>query len=130
MIPRQAAAISSGTAHRISFFTPDSEVKVDAPVKFIARYAVIAGIRKNQARTSSLPDQCSKAALRRTAGIRATTNPRISPLRAKALPGNHGKRIGVKMVPANRAVTSAKAANRPCIKRACPIPFRTSQATA
>jgi hypothetical protein len=34
-------------------------------------------------------------------------------LRAKALPGNHGKRIGVKMVPANRAVANAKAANRP-----------------
>gem|GEM_PF-4906482 len=53
--PTVPVAISSGKAKRISFLTPESEVYVEAPVKFIARYAETAGIIKNHDRTSSLP---------------------------------------------------------------------------
>lgn len=35
--PAPVPPISSGRAKRISFFTPESEVKVDDPVKFIAK---------------------------------------------------------------------------------------------
>ncbi len=35
--PRIPAPISSGRANRISFFTPDSDVYVEHPVKFMAR---------------------------------------------------------------------------------------------
>jgi len=35
--PRIPAPISRGKAQRISFFTPDREVYVEAPVKFIAK---------------------------------------------------------------------------------------------
>ena len=35
--PLNPIPISAGSAHRISLFTPESDVYVDAPVKFIAR---------------------------------------------------------------------------------------------
>ena len=35
--PSATAAISAGTAHLISFLTPEREVKVEHPVKFMAR---------------------------------------------------------------------------------------------
>ncbi len=38
-----------GTAIRISFLTPESEVNVLQPVKFMAKYAAIAGAIKKRA---------------------------------------------------------------------------------
>ena len=42
-------AICNGTAYFISFFTPEREVNVDAPVKFIAKKEAKAGKNTNQA---------------------------------------------------------------------------------
>ena len=52
--PTILAEISMGTAHFISFLTPEREVYVEAPVKFMAKNAATPGTRKSQARISIL----------------------------------------------------------------------------
>lgn len=47
MMPVEANPICKGTKIFISFLTPEREVKVDEPVKFIARKEEIAVIMKN-----------------------------------------------------------------------------------
>ena len=46
--PTAAHAICAGNAIRISFFTPDNDVYVELPVKFMPMKLVTAGIRKSQ----------------------------------------------------------------------------------
>src|SRR4030042_2906386 len=55
MKPMIPAPICNGIAHRISFFTPEREVYVEAPVKFIARKAESAGMSRSQASISKRP---------------------------------------------------------------------------
>jgi hypothetical protein len=47
--PQVAPAIWSGTALRISFLTPERDVNVEEPVKFMARYVETAGITGSHA---------------------------------------------------------------------------------
>ena len=47
IIPVRAKPICNGSEYFISFFTPDNEVYVEEPVKFIARKEEIAVIIKN-----------------------------------------------------------------------------------
>ena len=58
--PATLAAIWVGSAQRISFFTPEREVYVEQPVKFMARNPATAGIINSQARDSVLPAQVCK----------------------------------------------------------------------
>src|SRR5512137_1278916 len=78
--------ISSGKAQRISFLTPEREVYVDAPVKFIARYAEIAGIRRSQAIVSKRPVGMIQSPQRKANRRIAKRIPRLKPFIEKARP--------------------------------------------
>jgi hypothetical protein len=83
--PSPADAIIAGAATRNSFWTPDKDVKVVAPVKFKARYAAIMG----RTRKLDIPAQrgrCIQIDTNRTQII-----PKSQPFQAKDLPGIQGK---------------------------------------
>jgi hypothetical protein len=66
---------------------------VDDPVKFMARNEEMAVMRSNQAipsRPLRYPEVSS---------MRDVANPVIAPFKAKARPGTHGSRRGVRTVP-------------------------------
>ncbi len=86
-IPRAPPAISRGTARRISFLTPDNDVYVDAPVKFMARNAVRAHMITAQAIVSSqlIPWKPNPAPIK--GSKMPPIIPRDNPFKAKALPG-------------------------------------------
>ncbi len=67
------------------FFTPDSDVYVDAPVKFIVINDDIAAIKNIHPLVSSRPPVSFKSS--KTA---ATVKPTEKPLNEKLLPGSHG----------------------------------------
>lgn len=94
--PIAATIICTGIAIPISFFTPDKEVNVEEPVKFIAINDDIQGIMKNH-------DMISKILLPRKFAknkIIAVKSPIIKPLSEKLLKGIYGSSIGVKIIPA------------------------------
>ena len=67
-IPVRADPIWTGRDIFISFLTPDNEVKVEEPVKFIARKEEIDVIVRNQADISMMspPADLSKRRIRNT----------------------------------------------------------------
>ena len=65
---------------RISFWTPESEVKVLQPVKFIAKYAAMAGVMRKMAMI--LLTLQVEAKVRLT--IRAHSKPICAPFKEKA----------------------------------------------
>ena len=83
MTDRIPEAIWIGTAILISFFTPASEVKVEAPVKFIARKDDIPERRKNI--RGRINTECSNVPL--NTSIDDTTVPVRNPLNEKLLSG-------------------------------------------
>lgn len=82
-------------------------------MKFMARYAEAAGMRRNQASISRRPANVIQSALRKAMKITAAKKPRVRPLREKARPGSHGSDKGVKTAPARIAVRSAKTESMP-----------------
>lgn len=90
-----AKPICRGKETFISFFTPDSDVNVDDPVKFIARNEEIAVMMKNQ-------DPISKILFPVKFNDRSvikTRIPDINPFKEKGLPGMYGRNIGVITIP-------------------------------
>ena len=107
---------------RISFWTPEREVKVLQPVKFIAKYAAMAGTIRNRAMI--LPTLQVEANVRLTAN--AHSKPIWAPFKEKALPGIHGRRIGVTKDPMRSAPKYINAGDRlrdkaPCRLNSCPL---------
>ena len=88
----------SGMAILISRFTPDKDVYVEAPVKFISMKLVSAGINSIHAIVLGLlprfPDRYA---------MNATAKPMQSPFIANAFPGNHGNSMGPSMTLARKA---------------------------
>jgi hypothetical protein len=111
-----------GTAMRISFWTPESEVKVLQPVKFMAKYAAMAGaIRK---RAMILVKLQAEAKVRLI--INAHEKPVWAPFKEKALPGIQGRRIGVTKDPMRSAPRYMNAGDKlrdkaPCKLKSCPL---------
>jgi len=68
--PRTPDRIMRGTAVFISITTPEREVKVDEPVKFIVRKAEIGGRRKRKAATDAQPE--GESSLRRRSNSRCS----------------------------------------------------------
>ena len=95
MIAIEVKAIWKGTAIFISFFTPDSDVYVDEPVKFIARKDERLGINKDQ---EIIPKIFVPSILVRNRIIE-TSNPVINPFTAKLRKGMYGRSIGVITIP-------------------------------
>jgi hypothetical protein len=114
--------IITGTAMRISFWTPESEVKVLQPVKFMAKYAVMAGAMRK--REIILPALQLEAKVRLT--VNAHSKPTCAPFQEKALPGIQGKRIGVTKDPMRSAPKYINAGDKlrdraACILNSCPL---------
>ena len=86
---------------------------MEAPVKFMAKYAAMAGIKKNHAIISIRPPQSLKFHRQKAVSMMAVIRPMVSPLREKARPGNQGNKIGVKTAPAAIALRKATTANSP-----------------
>jgi hypothetical protein len=113
--------IITGTAMRISFCTPEREVKVLQPVKFMAKYAVIAGAMRNKP-TRLAPLQFD-AKVRVSSN--AHSNPTWAPLREKALPGIHGRKTGVTTAPIRSAPRYVSPGVKPRDRAAAKLnPFR------
>jgi len=93
---------------RISFLTPDIEVYVDAPVKFIVRNDAAAGIISTQA-TVSRPGCMSLS----SESAAATSRPAVKPLNEKLLPGSHGRRSGPIITPAMDAAMTINTIRMP-----------------
>ena len=97
--PDRTPNIITGTAKRISFLTPESEVNVLHPVKFIAKYAVTAGaIRKRATRLVPLQFE-PRVRLINT----AHSSPICAPFKEKALPGIQRRSSGVTKDPISSA---------------------------
>jgi hypothetical protein len=95
MMPIAVPQICMGNEIFISFCTPDKEVKVDAPVKFIAINDEIPPMSKNHDIISKIfvPKK-----LKYSSNI-AMSQPITSPLSENLLKGIMGNRIGVKTQP-------------------------------
>lgn len=87
--------ICKGIAAFISFLTPESEVKVEEPVKFIARKEDTADIIKNHDIISKI---LFPVIFIRNKTIEINT-PEVNPLSEKLLPGRYGSSIGVIATP-------------------------------
>ena len=96
MSPNDAATICTGSEIFISFCTPEREVKVDEPVKFMARKDETAPITRNHAMISIiwLPNKF------RNKNNMAISHPTVRPFNENLLKGIQGKNIGVKTHPA------------------------------
>ena len=95
MKPNAVPQICTGNEIFISFCTPDSDVNVDAPVKFIAINEEIQPISRNQDITSKMfvPKKLkynNKVAI---------SQPIASPFSENLLNGTMGKRMGVNTQP-------------------------------
>src|SRR4030042_4310161 len=112
MKPMIPAPICNGRAHRISFFTPEREVYVEAPVKFIAKKAESAGMSRSQASISKRPANVIPSFHRTIIKRKAVNNPTETPLIEKDRPGSQGSKVGVKTAPARMAVRMARAEKR------------------
>jgi len=88
-------AICTGTAILISFLTPASDVKVDAPVKFIARNEEIPERRKNIIGVMKI----EYSIILPMTMIDEITAPRKNPLKEKLRKKRNGSRSGVKTIP-------------------------------
>lgn len=95
-IPIKAKPIWKGMKSFISFLTPEREVYVDDPVKFIARNEEIAVIMRNHDDCSTIVDPEKFISIM----IINTNNPERKPLMEKYLPGIYGRRDGVITIPA------------------------------
>jgi hypothetical protein len=120
--PETIDKIITGTAMRISFWTPESEVKVLQPVKFMAKYAAMAGAMRKRA--IILPRLQVEAKVRLTA--KAHKKPIWAPFKEKALPGIQGRRRGVTKDPMMSAPRYINAGDKlrdraPCRLNACPL---------
>jgi hypothetical protein len=107
---------------RISFWTPESEVKVLQPVKSMAKYAAMAGAMRKRAMI--LPTLQVEAKVRLT--VSAHKKPTWAPFKEKALPGIQGRRIGVTKDPMRSAPRYINAGDRlresaPCKLKSCPL---------
>jgi hypothetical protein len=125
--PDNIDKIITGTAMRISFWTPESEVKVLQPVKFMAKYAAMAGVMRKRA--TILPRLQVEAKVRLTAN--AHNKPIWAPFKEKARPGIQGRRRGVTKDPMRSAPKYINAGDRlrdraRCRLNSCPLnPPRT-----
>ena len=106
------AAICNGKANFISFLTPESDVNVDAPVKFIARNDEIPPIIRNHDTISII--LVPKNPKYRSIG--ATKNPNKSPFNEKRRKGVHGSNIGFSTQPAKYAPSKFVKARPPEFK--------------
>lgn len=99
----------TGKEKRTSFFVPESDVKVDEPVKFSARYDDIDD-------TNSTIDRLFNEKIcwlsARMINAKDAIAPRMPPFIEKALPGKYGSRPAVKTVPVKTANNSADKGNR------------------
>ena len=96
IIPRAAITICVGMAVFISFFTPESDVYVEEPVKFIAIKEDMEETIMNQAIISYMLFPL----VPRKNIISAVNAPAKNPLTENLFPGSHGKRAGVIIIPA------------------------------
>ena len=105
-IPAVSAAIIRGSAAFISFSTPDSDVYVDEPVKFIVKKA------DREGRINIYEKNWSQLAFplknKKRTGDMAHTNPVTIPFKEKALPGIQGRRRGDIKVPIKVAPISPR----------------------
>lgn len=88
-----------GTNIFISFFTPDKDVKVVAPVKFIERNEEIA----NESKSHPIMEMKSVVRTPDTRRMAKMILAMTNPLAAKYLEGIHGNNNGVKNAPARYA---------------------------
>ena len=96
-------------AWRISFSTPDGEVKVEEPVKCMAHQDEIVAVAMIRATVFSHPRVSAK--IREAASPIA--RPVIAPFLAKARPGTQGSSRGVITAPVRRAIIPAATAGPP-----------------
>jgi len=99
--PSVNKVICIGTNIFISFFTPDKDVKVVAPVKFMDRNEEIVN-ESNSHPIMEMNSVLKTPDRRRTAKMILDM---INPLAAKYLEGNQGNNNGVKKAPARYAVS-------------------------
>ena len=95
------AVACNGMALRISFSTPDGDVNGVEPVKFIARYELIAVV---QSTSANAPRSC-KSLRNNTKIPTALKTPVMAPFNAKDRPGIQGSRSGVATAPARIPAT-------------------------
>ena len=91
--PTAVKAIWNGIAHFISFFTPESEVKVEEPVKFIVtKEATLKFI--NPKEMSSINETCHIKEMNKV-----YIPPQNAPFNANALNGIMGNKSGAITIP-------------------------------
>jgi len=96
-----------GRAIFISLSTPESEVKVELPVKFIVQNAETDGRSRMYAAAFNQPKVGTPGKPLRNIRPIAQSSPSTPPLKANALPGIHGSRAGARTVPINTAPSDA-----------------------
>jgi len=96
MQPNAVPKICAGKDIFISFWTPERDVNVEAPVKFIAKNDEIPPIIKNHDKISKM---FVPRKLKYNSGI-AKSQPVNSPFNENALKGITGKSMGVTTQPA------------------------------
>lgn len=117
--------ICTGTNIFISFLTPESEVYVLAPVKFIARKDDMATDSNSQPTVAARLNSISNA----TRVARNTEVPTKIPFIEKYLDGIHGKKIGVRNAPdkyeavVNNAAMMARSKEKLTEARLKPVPM-------
>jgi hypothetical protein len=89
--------------------TPDNDVNVDEPVKFIARNEDITVIMKNHD-IISITLLSARFKIKR---IRNTVDPVINPFKEKWRPGIYGRNNGVMTIPEKYARNTFKSAGPP-----------------
>lgn len=82
-------------------------------MKFIAKYAAIAGIRKNQDRISTRFCHNPSVPVLTTTKTIAAMSPKENPFSEKVRPGSHGSNRGVRTAPVVRATSRDNTAKRP-----------------
>ena len=92
----KSAPACTGIACRISFSTPDGDVNGVDPVKFIARYELIAMVMNIRAAVSNQ----KRLFLKNNTTIRPMIPPVSAPFSAKARPGIQGSKMGAATAPA------------------------------
>jgi hypothetical protein len=110
--PERAPAVWRGTAYRNSFRTPEREVIVEEPVKFMARKAEREGRASSQTALSHALEGKAPGSASEIRAVNSTAqrSPVRAPLSEKARPGSHGSRRGAAIAPA--ATVPRKAAVR------------------
>ena len=119
-MPTEAIEICTGTAIFISFLTPESDVNVDEPVKFMAINDDMDIIIQNHDKFSmkDWPVVFNKNARRKT------KTPASKPLKENARPGSKGNKTGVIKIPARNPKVILKIPGMPNSPICCnEIPF-------